>query len=74
MTAETRRLIAKEIRHDMERWNAAVRWLLQQPEGSMRREAFQHANFWRNVLRDADHRLQTLPADEGRVGPIAMNA
>lgn len=40
----------------------------------MRREGFQHVNFWRNVLRDAEQRLDRLAVETEPVGPVPVNA
>lgn len=70
MTAETQRLIGQEIRHQKEALRARTLWLLQQPAGSTQQEEFQRVNFWRNVLRDAEQRLQRMAEAEG---PVAVH-
>ncbi len=70
MTDATLRLIGQKIRHQKEALQAEVFWLQQQPEGPMRREGFQHVNFWRNVFRDAEQRLQGMTAE---VEPVAVH-
>lgn len=70
MTDDTLRLISQEIRHHREALQARVHWLQRQPEGPMRREGFQHVNFWRNVMRDAEQRLQGMTAE---VEPVAVH-
>ena len=73
MTEATLRLIGQEIRHQAEALRERSRWLQDQPEGALRREGFQHVNFWRNVLRDAELRFERLTAEHGAIHPIAVN-
>ena len=73
MKADTQRLIGQEIRHQQEALTAQVKWLQRQPEGVTRQEGFRRVNFWRNVLRDAEHRLHTVDIDAAD-GLVAVNS
>jgi acyl-CoA reductase-like NAD-dependent aldehyde dehydrogenase len=57
MTEDTKRRLAQEIRHRRALLTAEETWWQQQPMSAARTEGFRAINFWRNVLRDAEHRL-----------------
>lgn len=57
MTPATKRLIAEEIRHNRALLTVVETWWQQQPMSDQRTEQFRRINFWRNLLRDGETRL-----------------
>lgn len=66
MTDETVKRIAHEIRHTRALLTVEETWWQRQPAGEPRTEGFRRINFWRNVLKDAERRLEA--GDIGEAG------
>jgi hypothetical protein len=57
LSPDTRRLVLETIRHRRAELTAQETYWQQQPVGDLRTEAFRQINFWRNVYRDAEQRV-----------------
>ena len=57
MTPQTVHRIAQDIRHVRALLTVEETWTQAQEQSAMREEAFRRINFWRRVLKDAEHQL-----------------
>jgi hypothetical protein len=57
MTAETRQLIAKDIRLLRGMLTSMADWARAHPPSDMQRELYRRVAFWRIVLKDAELRM-----------------
>lgn len=60
MTPDTVHRIAQQIRHFRALLTVQESWTQRQPKTDTRDELFREINFWRGVLKSAEHQLAQL--------------